>query len=169
MDQMELDLSRECLPDVIHHRPQELCGEDKWAPLTSFPSGVLFTCPWMMRDRVPREWLSWLCECSMRFSVGGDRESGVGLALTLSAECCNHREGSFTRQPSCQAIFIKVSLIVWASIQTSLQVNSSVRQRVHLHSKDDVVTSWLDFCTLSILLSFTKVQCIHNQLGVFTV
>ena len=105
----------------------------------------------------------------MRFSVGGDRESGVGLALTLSPECCNHRECSFTQQPSCQAIFIKLSLIVWASIQTSLQVNSPVRQRVHLHSKDDVVTSWLDFCTLSILLSFIKVQCIHNQLGVFTV
>lgn len=82
-------------------------GRTRWAPLTSFPSGVLFVCPWVMHDRVPREWLFWICECSMRFSVGGGRESGVSLALTLSPESCNHREGSFTQQPSCQAIFIK--------------------------------------------------------------
>ena len=55
VDQMELDLSRECVLVVIHCRPQELCGRTGWAPLTSFPSAVLFVCPWVMHDRVPRE------------------------------------------------------------------------------------------------------------------
>lgn len=27
MNQMQLDLSRECVPEAIHRRPQELCGE----------------------------------------------------------------------------------------------------------------------------------------------
>lgn len=33
MNQMQLDLSRECVPEAIHRRPQELCGEDRVGPV----------------------------------------------------------------------------------------------------------------------------------------
>lgn len=86
MNQMQLDLSRECVPEAIHRRPQELCGEDRVGLFTSFPSGVLY------RVSLGDAWLSLRSDCpGSAFSVEGTEKVESAFALNFTRVLCPQR------------------------------------------------------------------------------